>query len=63
MLAGNDSFLEKAEEILRQNKRKYHSLDEHNIKQTSKRKRIYTLNNSVSSEDEMEQLRIQLQKD
>lgn len=60
----NDSVLEIAERELERNKRKRIRSDKNEIlEQVNKRKRINLLNNSVSSEDEIEQLRRQVQED
>ncbi|XP_032678779.1 Fanconi anemia group M protein isoform X2 [Odontomachus brunneus] len=63
VLAHEDSILEIAERELERNKRKRLHWDKTSAKQISKRKNINVLNKSVSSEDEIEQLRIQVQED
>lgn len=61
MLTRGDSILEMAERELERKRRKkrLHS----NKNNASKRKKTNILNNSMSSEDEIEQLRIQVQED
>ncbi|XP_071625686.1 uncharacterized protein [Temnothorax longispinosus] len=60
-LAHNDSLLDKMEKELEQNRRKR----SHSDKETkhSKKKKTNILNRSMSSEDEIEQLRVQVQED
>lgn len=61
ILAHNDSILEMAERQLERNKRK-RPLNKTSAK-ISKKKNMNILNKSVSSEDEVEQLRVQVQDD
>jgi len=57
----HDSILERVEKKLEQNERKrFHS--DKDTRQIKKRK-VNILNHSISSEDEIEQLRIQVQED
>ncbi|EFN84892.1 Fanconi anemia group M protein [Harpegnathos saltator] len=59
----NESILEVAERKLECNKRKRLHLNKDSAKQINKRKNMNILNKSVSSEDEIEQLRIEVQED
>ncbi|XP_018404700.1 PREDICTED: Fanconi anemia group M protein [Cyphomyrmex costatus] len=61
ILVHDDLLLERMEKKLEQNKRK-HLCSNKNAKRT-KKKKMNILNCSVSSEDELEQLRIQVQED
>ncbi|XP_014481108.1 PREDICTED: Fanconi anemia group M protein isoform X2 [Dinoponera quadriceps] len=63
VLAQNDTILEIAERELESKKRKRFHSSKDNAKQISKRKNMNIFNTSVSSEDEIEQLRIQVQAD
>lgn len=63
VLVHNDSILEIAEKKLERNKRKRLHSGKDSAKQISKRKNMNVSDISVSSEDEIEQLRIEVQED